>query len=250
MDTKETTFYIALLVAAIILGAVFFLYIITLIRQQNKNVALYKEKVFAEISTLENERKRFASDLHDEIGPMLSTLKLYIGTLSSTLLEDSQLHIKSLKLIDDMLYTIHTISNNLMSNTLEKKGIYIALKQFTDEINLTKKIKINLTTLLITIKLDKEKEIHLYRIVQEIINNAIKHSKAKNIFINFETVNSLINICISDDGIGYDYNLLTKENTGLGLRNILSRVEMLDGEIFIDTAIGEGTKYTIILPNK
>ncbi|MDP1812494.1 MAG: ATP-binding protein [Sediminibacterium sp.] len=250
MDTKETKIYIALLTAAIILGVVFFLYIVTLIKQQKKNVALYKEKILAEITILENERKRFVSDLHDEIGPMLSTLKLYIGTMSSALSEDTVLHTKSLKLIADMLDTIHTIANNIMSNTLERKGIIVALNQFTDEINLSHKIKITVTAPDSEIRFDKEKEIHLYRILQETINNAIKHSNAKNITINFKTVHDSLNICILDDGIGYDYTLLAKESVGLGLKNILSRVEMLDGEIFIDTAIGKGTKYTITLPNK
>ncbi|MES2004933.1 MAG: ATP-binding protein [Bacteroidota bacterium] len=249
MDTYETKIYITLLIAASILVTIFVFYVVSLMKQHKKNVSLYKQKVYAEISTLENERSRFVKDLHDDFGPVLSSVKLHVASIRPGSDEDTLLQQKSLLLINDMLSQIHQIANNLMPNALERKGVVIALKQFADDINATGGIRISVTAPDKGIGIDKKDEIHIYRIIQEAIHNAIKHSRAGRLDIAFSDIPGQIDFTIADNGIGYNYDTKRKDSIGLGLKNIISRVEMLNGEIFIDTAAGKGTRYSITIPN-
>ncbi|NCI51637.1 sensor histidine kinase [Sediminibacterium roseum] len=249
MDTYETKIYIALLIGGSILALLFIFFVVSLMKHQKKNVTLYKEKVQAEINTLENERSRFVSDLHDDFGPVLSSVKLHVASLSPSSPEDEALQQKSLSLINDMLSQIHQIANNLMPNALRRKGVVIALKQFADDINNTGKINISVTSESNELNVVKENEIHIYRIIQEAIHNTLKHSKAERMSINFKEAPGEIHFTIDDNGVGYNYDAHRKNSLGLGLKNIISRVEMLNGEIFIDTAVGKGTHYSIIIPN-
>lgn len=249
MDTNETKIYIALLTFAGILVLLIIVYVLSLMKHHRKNVTLYKEKVEAEINTLENERSRFVSDLHDDFGPVLSSVKLHIASFSPGSTEDEALQKKSLTLINDMLAQIHQIANNLMPNALRRKGVIIALKQFADDINNTGKIKIIVSSDENELNVVKENEIHIYRIVQEAIHNTLKHSKAERMVIDFKSTADEIHFTIDDNGVGYNYDSHRKNSLGLGLKNIISRVEVLNGEIFIETAVGKGTHYSIIIPN-
>ncbi len=249
MDTYETKIYIALLIGGSILVLLFIFFVVSLMKHQKKNVTLYKEKVQAEINTLENERSRFVSDLHDDFGPVLSSVKLHVSSLNACSPEDEALQQKSLMLINDMLAQIHQIANNLMPNALARKGVVIALKQFADDINNTGKINITVSASSNELNVVKENEIHIYRIIQEAIHNTLKHSKADRMVIDFKDSPDEIHFTIDDNGVGYNYDSHRKNSLGLGLKNIISRVEMLNGEIFINTAVGKGTHYSIIIPN-
>ena len=249
MDTNETKIYIVLLIFGGTLFALIIVYVLSLMKHQRKNVSLYKEKVQAEINALENERRRFVSDLHDDFGPVLSSVKLHVSSLTATTPEDDALQKKSLVLINDMLSQIHQIANNLVPNALERKGLIIALKQFADDINSTGKIRITVSSDKTELHVQKKDEIHIYRIIQEAIHNALKHSKADRMSVDFKDDAQNTHFTIDDNGVGYDYDARRKNSIGLGLKNIISRVEMLNGEIFIDTAVGKGTHYSIIIPN-
>jgi signal transduction histidine kinase len=219
-------------------------------KHQRKNVSLYKEKIQAEINALENERRRFVSDLHDDFGPVLSSVKLHVSSLTATTPEDDVMQKKSLVLINDMLSQIHQIANNLVPNALERKGLIIALKQFADDINsTTSNIRITVSSDKAELNVQKKDEIHIYRIIQEAIHNALKHSKADRMSVDFKDDAQNTHFTIDDNGVGYNYDARRKNSLGLGLKNIISRVEMLNGEIFIDTAVGKGTHYSIIIPN-
>jgi len=249
MDTNETKIYIALLIFGGMLVLLIIVYVLSLMKHQKKNVILYKEKVHAEITALENERRRFVSDLHDDFGPVLSSVKLHVASLGPSSPDDEALQKKSLQLINGMLSQIHQIANNLMPNALERKGVVIALKQFADDINSTGKIRITVSSESNELDVIKKNEIHIYRIVQEAIHNTLKHSGADRMVIDFKNTAEDIHFTINDNGVGYHYGSGRKNSLGLGLKNMISRVEMLNGEIFIDTAVGKGTHYSIIIPN-
>ncbi len=246
MDKKEANLYASLLVAAIIIGLLLVFFIISLIRQQRKNLALHKEKIQAEILTLENERKRMASDLHDELGPVLSAVKMQINSVDTST-EDAELIDKASKHIDGMLQRIREISNNLMPTVLIRKGFVAALQEFTDNINRTGKIIIaySATT---GLQIPGEKEIHLFRIAQEIIHNCIKHAEATRIDIVLTKKQNLLMLEMKDNGKGFDHSTISRSSLGHGLGNILSRVEILHGEMFVDSAMGKGVKYNIEIP--
>ena len=172
MDAKETSLYTAILIVSIIVATIIIFFIISIIRQQRKNVALYRQNVLAEITAMEKERARIAADLHDELGPMLSAIKLKIGSFELTDEDDKKEAEKTDGYIDVLMKRLREISYDLIPNTLIRKGLITALKQFTDFINEGDGLKINFEAA-DNINPDQQKSIHIYRIAQEVINNTI-----------------------------------------------------------------------------
>jgi signal transduction histidine kinase len=247
MDTNETKIYTAILISAAILGILLVFFIITIIRHQRINLILQKEKIQAEINTLENERKRIASDLHDDLGPLLSAVKLQINNVDLENREDQELIEKASGHIDNILSRIREIANNLMPQTLIRKGVIAAIKEFIDNLHSADPFKINFICRE-PIVLENENGIHLYRIVQEIVHNSMKHSRATELTIEIRKSYNKLLILLADDGIGFDYKNVVKSSLGLGLKNLLSRVETMKGNLYIDTSPGKGTHYTIEIP--
>ncbi len=132
MHTTETKIYTTILIAAGVLGIILVYFVINIIRQQRKNLIFQKGKIQAEITTLENERRRIASDLHDDLGPLLSAVKLQINSVEVPDEEDRELIERSGMYIDNILSRIREISNNLMPQALSRKGLIIALQEFID----------------------------------------------------------------------------------------------------------------------
>src|SRR6187399_2256305 len=204
MDAKETSLYTAILIVSIIIATIIIFFIISIIRQQRKNVELYRKNVLAEITAMEKERARIAADLHDELGPMLSAIKLKIGSFELTDEDDKREAKKTDGHIDALMKRMREISYDLIPNTLIRKGLVIALKQFTDFINESDGLKINFETSG-NISPDQNKSIHIYRIAQEVINNTIRHSGAKFLNIKLKQEKTMLFLSTSDDGIGYDH---------------------------------------------
>jgi len=247
MDSHETKIYTAILIAAGILAILLLFFFITIIRHQRKNLELHKQKLLAEITTLEKERKRVATDLHDDLGPLLSAVKLQISSVNIPDADDREIIDKSGKHIDELLIRIREIANDLMPQALERKNFIVALREFTDRINLSNSLKIKYQVDSEEPPLEKIKEIHIYRIVQEIIHNSIKHSQARLVEIKIFCSGKTLNIFIKDDGKGFRQEDYVSQR-GHGLRNILSRVELLEGEMFLQTNPGKGVDYTIEIP--
>jgi len=247
MHTTETKIYTTILIAAGVLGIILVYFVINIIRQQRKNLIFQKEKIQAEITTLENERRRIASDLHDDLGPLLSAVKLQINSVEVPDIEDKELIERSGLYIDNILARIREISNNLMPQALARKGLVIALQEFIDNLTLGHPFDIQFVSTG-DIALKDDKEIHLYRIILEIIHNALKHSQASNLNVLLRSENNRLRVDIADNGSGFEYHTINKTGAGLGLKNIESRVEMLRGELYVETQPGEGTKYRIEIP--
>jgi signal transduction histidine kinase len=247
MDTQEKSLYSSLLIVVIVVGIVLLYFIITIIRYQRRSLVLHKEKIRAEIDTLENERKRIASDLHDELGPLLSAVKLQINNLDSQDGDDKRLIEKSSQHIDTIIRRMMEISNNLMPNTLLRKGLVKAIDEFIESSTQGYKLSIKLITDKET-RLGLDKEINIYRIVQEIVHNTVKHANASLLVIRITQENNLFILSTTDNGTGFDYFARSKDNTGLGLRNLQSRAEIMGGEITCMTEPGKGTNYTLEIP--
>ncbi len=247
MDTNETKIYAVILIAAAILGIIVAYFIITIIRYQRRNLILYKDKLEAEIATLENERKRIASDLHDELGPLLSAVKLHINCVESQDADSRELIRKANMHIDTILTRIREISNNLMPQALLRKGLSVAIREFIDNLHSVHSLEIRFSyTDDIAVKTDIE--IHLYRIMLEIIQNTIKHAWASELKIECRKKNNKLIILAADNGCGFEHTGILKTNMGLGLKNIVSRVEIIKGDLYVDTAPGKGTQYIIEIP--
>lgn len=247
MDAQATRIYTAIVIASIVLGVIIVYFIISIIRQQQRNLQLHKLNILAEITALEKERARIASDLHDEMGPMLSAVKLMINSFYLSEADDQVQLKKTNEHIDNMIARLREISFDLMPNTLIRKGLIMALKEYVDYINIDNKIKIHFNTT-DPIELSEQKAINIYRIVQEILLNSLKHSKATELTLSLTEKHNKIILSSLDNGIGFDHTKELKENIGFGLRNIVSRTEIMEGELFLESGKGKGTTYIIEIP--
>lgn len=200
-----------------------------------------------EINAIENERKRVASDLHDELGAVLSAVKLRLSSIETISETDSEnIHLALLH-IDDIIIKIRYIANDLMPSVLFRKGLVSAIGEYLHNF-------VSATGLLVELvpynmpQLSQSHKVHIYRILQEIIQNTVKHAKAKNLKIEIYTNNNDLVILTCDDGIGFNYEAMKYQNTGSGLYSIQTRTDILGGLMHINSRQGHGTRYYIELP--
>ena len=246
MDTNEKILYKAFIIIVIILAIFIAFFIVSIVRYQQKNLAQYRKRLQAEIETLENERKRIANDLHDELGPLLAAVKLNITSVTPLTASDTEVLEKSAVHLDNIIQRLREIAVNLMPSTLIKDGLERALRQYVNAINHRKLITIKLTVQQ-GLELNKEREINFYRICLEIIHNAIKHSQAKNLVMEITHSKASILLLCKDDGVGMDVkNAYGKE--GLGLKNIISRAESMGGESTFNSTINNGVQIAVEIP--
>lgn len=247
MDTQETKIYLAALIAAAVLGIILIYFIITMIRQQRITQRLNREKIEAEILTLEKERQRIASDLHDDLGPILSAIKFNINSVESRSGEDTELIRKASVHVDETIHRIRQIAFNLMPNTLTRKGLVAATEELISKIMESLPLKISCQLNPIP-DISQQKSINLFRMVQEIIQNTVKHAGASELYITLDVKDKKIVLTTEDNGIGFDYEKVNDQNKGLGLRNLSSRAEIMNGIIAVETGTGKGVKYTFEIP--
>ena len=254
MDAHQTKIYSAILITALIIGGIFIFFIISLVKQQRRNNELYKAKILAEITTLENERTRVANDLHDELGPLLSAIKFRLSSIETHLPEDEIMMKETSEHIVDIIQRMREISNDLMPNTLLRKGLVYAIEEFIYKVSPPSLPGEKNEGLHITfehpnkVELAKEKAINIYRIVQEIVHNTLKHARASLLTLRITIIENKLFLTTEDNGIGFNYSKASKELAGLGLRNLVSRTEIMGGELFIESQTGKGTIYNIEIP--
>ncbi|MEO6303662.1 MAG: tetratricopeptide repeat protein [Bacteroidia bacterium] len=222
------------------------------IQQQAKldaEIASQKEiRSKAIIEAEEKERRRIAQDLHDGVGQILSAAKLNLSGLESQINLTDQKQKDAFKnaldLIDDSVKEVRIVSHNMMPNTLIKLGLASAIKEFITKIQGTPNLKVNLEIVGLDKRLDPEKETVLYRVIQEIVSNIIKHAKATEIGLQLIKHEKELSIIIGDNGVGFD---TSKINTfeGIGLKNIISRIEFINGSVHFDSTITKGTTIVI-----
>jgi signal transduction histidine kinase len=243
----EREVYESILIIAGILGVIIAYFIISMIRQQRKYRKMQQEKTFAEISMQENERKRIANDLHDSLGPLLSSVKLNINSIDVHNPEDKEVIEKTGRYIDEIIASMRQISYDLLPNTLQRKGLMDAFKEFINNLNNKKGLHIELH-LIKDINVPREKEIHIFRMLQEIVHNTLKHAKAKELQLIFTEEDNDLHILTKDNGIGFDVEKYKMESSGFGLKSIESRVEILNGKINIESEPDKGSSFFIKIP--
>lgn len=220
-------------------------FIYTFIKQHKKIIAWQQARIKAEVEILETERKRIATDLHDEVGPLLSVVKVQMNQLSTSNDIEELILNKSNEQIDEVIQKFRTISYNLLPNTLVRKGVVYATQEFIDKVDSTQ-LKINFSS--DAIQLNTDTSINIFRIIQEIVHNTIKHARATQLNISITNQNLCIEIKTEDDGIGFTYNEQSNLNKGLGLLSLENRVEILKGKLVVDAHIGKGVRYYITIP--
>ncbi|QEC69305.1 sensor histidine kinase [Panacibacter ginsenosidivorans] len=248
MYPEERRIIYAVLIAVIVLAALITFFVVSVIRYNRKRMSVQQEKTMTDILSLEKERARFAADLHDDLGGTLSAIKLKLQRLpmpdndGAVLLTEVEQH------IDDCMQKLREVAFSMMPRQLQRKGINEAIQEMIVRMNHDDSIKINLCSE--ALSLDKEKEIHIFRITQEILNNIWKHANATEITLELLDQDKKIVLHIADNGIGFDKNWVFKNSNGLGLHNIMARVEILGARIFLQSGKNiKGTDYFIEIPN-
>jgi two-component system NarL family sensor kinase len=149
--------------------------------------------------------------------------------------------------IDEAMKKLRQISFNMMPQILQRKGLEEALNELIEMLAHATALKINYEC---AIKLvDKEKRIHIYRVVQEILNNISKHANATIINFSIKKIENKILLHIQDNGTGFDKNVILKNSIGLGLQNIMARIDLLKARIYLSTEPGKGVDYLIEIPD-
>lgn len=218
--------------------------------ENEKQLAVREAFIDATLRSQENERKRFAQDLHDGMGQLISALRLMINQLDKNTSVEEKLSIaeRSETILNDMHTEIRSIAFNLMPQTLIQHGLLPALQEMALRLNQSGKITVSVQGYDIPKRLNEVHEISLYRIIQEWINNVIKYAEASTIEVQLIGHEQEINITIEDNGAGFDTAKLD-ESQGNGWKNIKSRVNLIKGEIDIDSAPQrKGTSLMIRIP--
>jgi signal transduction histidine kinase len=200
----------------------------------------------ATIDTQEQERSEIGKELHDNVNQVLTTTKLYLDlALSNQELKD-QLIQKSTKNIINVINEIRQLSRSLMDPSIGDLGLIDSIHDLIENINLTRKLHVSLVSdRKIEAVLDKHQKLAVFRIIQEALNNAIKHAKATTVTITFRKLKNTIEILISDDGIGFIPDHVKK---GAGLKNIQNRIYLINGTHSIQSEPDKGCKLVINFP--
>ncbi len=204
----------------------------------------------AVIEAEEVERQRIARDLHDGVGQMMSAAKMNLSAFESEIKfsneELKRSYDKIISLVDDSCKEVRHVSHNMMPNVLLKNSLAAALRDFVDKID-KKNLDIHLYAEGLDERLDSDIETVLYRVIQECVNNVIKHSEASTLDISIVRDKEGISATIEDNGKGFD--VLDKETfDGIGLKNIRTRVEYLKGTAEFDSTPGRGTVVSLYVP--
>ncbi|MBC8156101.1 MAG: sensor histidine kinase [Bacteroidetes bacterium] len=219
--------------------------------------AEYRRRLMeATFSGQEEERRRLAGDMHDDIGTMLSVTKISLNLLERRLTDDaglssaqmSMLVQKTRSMIDETMVNVRRISRNLVPTTLDRFGLIAAFEELIErtsnnELQLTLDCPDTLEELTPTV------EVMLYRIAQELVNNALKHARARQILIQIVCADGLVQLSVIDDGQGFDLDRIMHDREhGLGLLNIESRLSVLHGQITFDVSPGRGSRIHVQVP--
>jgi len=198
----------------------------------------------------DDERTRLARDLHDGLGGMLSGIKLSFMNLKETLgkkKEDIQRFDRSIDMLDGSVTELRRVAHNLMPETLLKFGLDTAIRDYCERISDSGTLNVSYQSInLKNIDADQTAQITIYRIVQELVNNIIKHASATNVNVQLANHHDHFTICVEDDGIGFDIKKVNNAQ-GIGWRNIQNRVAFLKGNIDIQSEEKSGTTINIEL---
>jgi signal transduction histidine kinase len=217
------------------------------LRQYKLNKQAEIDRLNASIQAVELERSRIARELHDGIGGLLGSIGLQLGAVFKTHnIEDSSGDFRNIQqLVSDAYIELRQTSHNLMPETLKYEGLIRATEHFCRGVSRGGALKINFESSGKIPTLSPDVQLAIYRIIQELIHNIIKHARADHAMVQLNAVNDQLSVTVEDNGIGMK-NTSGKDNDGMGLKTIRERVDMLNGVLDISSAPGEGTSFNMV----
>lgn len=196
------------------------------------------------IRTEEVERQRFSRELHDGLGPLLSSARMSLSALSTDSLDQRNLEIirNTNMVLDEAVRSLREVATNLSPHILNDFGLARAITSFINKLT-REGLKVNFTTNLRGERFDRDVEVVLYRVICELLNNSFTHSSATEITLSIEYSESLLHLHYRDNGCGFDPK--AKEHTGMGISNMSSRVGSIKGEFRLMSAPGQGMEAVV-----
>ena len=245
MGPEERKIFITFAYVAVFIAVVVSYFFVNIFAQQRKMRILEKEKLNAEINASEDERNLIATELHNDIVPLLSSLKMRLDLIETHNSQD----IEACKAaLDKSVGQIRAIAKNLAPFSVFEIPFQEALIQYIDDLNVTHALKVEFNEINL-LSISSEQNNQLYRIMQEVILNTIKHAKATILKIEISQEEDYLLIRTSDNGIGYKINeLRAQKKLGLGLLGIHNRIDYLNGTLNVSEELQSGTKYNIRIP--
>lgn len=235
------------IIIIIILSTLFILYrrkIKTQKQLQKEEKLRFKAVIKAE----EKERIRIAKDLHDGLGQLLSTAKLNVASLEGNVEKEDEFLVKNAcDLIDNAVKEVRNISHNMMPVALTQLGLVSAVEELISKMNHSGLLTVKFKVENLEYRLNSSIEIALYRVIQEILNNIIKHAQAQEVFIYLKKEKERLTLEISDNGVGFNTDEIDKSE-GIGWKNIFSRIAMLNGNINVKSIKEKGTNLLVSIP--
>ncbi len=218
------------------------------LEMQNLETLHQKKLLEATIDSQEKERKRVGSELHDSVGAMLSTIRLSIKMSMNEpakLLESTD---EITKYLDETIETVRSISRDLHPAGLKTFGLSGVVREFLERINHLNKLHIEFEENNSPIRLGEKQELMIYRIIQELVNNVLKHSRAHHLKIVFQWNPEKLQITVTDDGIGFTTDQLDPSKRGIGLYNIANRAEVINASVVFGNLENSGANIILTVP--
>ncbi|MDP5081398.1 MAG: sensor histidine kinase [Winogradskyella sp.] len=218
--------------------------------ESQKLATVLKEQELISIDAMiegqEKERQRIANDLHDDLGGLMATVKLHFNALKDN--NSPELYSKTNSLIDEAYQKVRSVAHAKNSGVIAKEGLLKAVQDMADKVTLSNTISIEVLDYGLDNRLENSLELTLFRIIQELITNVIKHAEATEVTIHLTNHDDLINIMVEDNGKGFDPNQITKTKAGMGISSIDKRIAHLDGQFTIESEKNKGTTIIIDIP--
>jgi len=221
----------------------------TYILKQRETQQQFEEEITkSKLEIQEQALQNISWEIHDNVGQLLSVARMQLNMLQLNVPEDQQSKIQETgDIVSKSLQELRGLAKSLNPDTIKNKGLIESISLEIDRFNRLKFINATLKTLGEPFNLSDEKEVILFRILQEFSNNTLKYSKAKNLTISINYTNNQLELFAEDDGVGFDLNDTSKQK-GIGLLNMKSRVKLIGGEIELKSSEENGTKLYISCP--
>lgn len=222
-----------------------------------RDVTETKENELNNLNTMlegqEMERKRLSREIHDGIGPLMSTIKLHLDAIRSELHDVSDKVLKKIDVMDELIrevaHELRNVSHDLMPSSLEDLGLVAALDNLCQKANQSEKVQVEFYHVGMKERLNPKMALGIFRIAQELLNNAFKYARASTISVQLIRYPDSVLLMVEDDGIGFDKADLEKLiHNGIGIQNIQTRTRALGGHFHVDARKNKGVLVTIELP--
>lgn len=259
MPKQQEDILITIVVASvffILIGSFLLLIVFVFLRRQRKNKEEKEEMrnrfeqtlLKTQLEIQEQAFSYISQEIHDNIGQILSLARLNLNTFGDSVPEEK--FNQTDDLLGKAIKDLRDLSHNLQNNRIHNIGITESIRQLLISLEKTGRFKTFFHTSDNFHILDPNTDIIIYRMIQEIINNIIKHASATSIAVDIKNEEGFSIILIQDNGIGFDTSLLNQERSGIGLQNIINRAKMINATVDVKSAPGDGTAITLFIKSK